>query len=162
MLGRPVNCDALRLLLRIMFNCNCIVSQLFSSFLSLLFAMIVAGCCCNAHTTSHHITSHHITISGFTGRWRDCNLSELLRQLYRSDQRSFPASEFCAQSQYFSKIKDVMIALRACVTLSDADIDDDVGGALESLIAAAKNKYGDIFYGSIRSVYNRLLSARKE
>jgi hypothetical protein len=61
MLGRPVNCDALRLLLRIMFNCNCIISQLFSSFLSLLFAMIVAGCCCNAHTTSHHITSHHIT-----------------------------------------------------------------------------------------------------
>ena len=103
-----------------------------------------------------------VTISGFTGRWRDCNLSELLRQLHRSDQRSFPASEFRAQSQYLSKIKDVMIALRACVTLSDADIDVDVGGTLKSLIAAAKDKYGDIFYGSIRSVYNRLLSARKE
>lgn len=102
------------------------------------------------------------TISGFTDRWRDCNLLQLLRQLHRSDQRSFPASEFRAQSQFFSKTMAVMNALRACVTLSDADIDVDVSGTLESVIAAAKEKYGNIFYGAIRSVYNRLALARKE
>ena len=102
------------------------------------------------------------TISGFTGRWRDCNLLERLRQLHRSDQSSFPASEWRAQSHYFSKIMAVMNALRACVTLSDADIDVDVSGTLEFVVAAAKQKYGNIFYGAIRSVYNRLALARKE
>ena len=55
-----------------------------------------------------------------------------------------------------------MKALRACVTLSDADIDVDVSGTLESVIAAATEKYGNIFYGAIRSVYNRLGLASKE
>ena len=44
----------------------------------------------------------------------------------------------------------------------DADIDVDVSGTLESVIAAAKCEYGNIFYGSIRSVYGRLLIARKQ
>ena len=55
----------------------------------------------------------------------------------------------------------VMKALRACVTLSDADIDVDVSGTLEFVVAAAKQKYGNIFYGAIRSVYNRLALVRK-
>jgi hypothetical protein len=102
------------------------------------------------------------TVSGFTARWRDCNLLELLRHLHRSNPASFPAAEFRSQSQLFSKIMGVMDALRACVTLADSDVDVDVSGSLESCVAAANEKYGSIFHGSIRSVYNRLMSARKK
>lgn len=102
------------------------------------------------------------TISGFTARWRDCKLLELLRQLHQSDPASFSAIDLRLQSQFYSKITVVMKALRACATLSDADVDADVSAALSSCVLAAKGKYGNIFYGSIRSVYGRLLIARKQ
>jgi hypothetical protein len=102
------------------------------------------------------------TISGFTARWRDCKLLELLRQLHQSDPSSFSAIDLRLQSQFYSKITVVMKALRACATLSDADVDADVSAALSSCVLAAKGKYGNIFYGSIRSVYGRLLIARKQ
>ena len=102
------------------------------------------------------------TISGFTARWRDCNLLELLRHLHRSNPSSFSAAELRLQTQFFSKITVVMKALRACATISDADVDADVSAALSTCVLAATGKYGNIFYGSIRSVYGRLLIARKQ
>ena len=55
----------------------------------------------------------------------------------------------------------VMKTLRACVPdLSNEEVDADGSDALTRCLTAAKVKYGDIFYASIRTVYNKMAGAR--
>ena len=52
--------------------------------------------------------------------------------------------------------------LRACVpSLTNEHVDSDVSDALAACVAAATVEYGSIFDGSTRTVYNKLMSARK-
>ena len=55
-----------------------------------------------------------------------------------------------------------MKTLRACVPdLSNEEVDADGSDALTRCLTAAKVKYGDIFYGSIRTVHNKMAGARE-
>ena len=102
------------------------------------------------------------TISGLTARWRDCDLKERMRQLHHTDKASFPSNVCRSQIQLFVKGMEVMKVLRASVPgLTNDQIDADVGIALASCLAAASAEYGCIFDGAVRTVYNKVMSARK-
>ena len=102
------------------------------------------------------------TIAGFTARWRDCDLKERMRQLHNSDKASFPANICRSQIQLLVKGMEVMKVLRASVRgLTNEQLDADVVVALATCLEAASVEYGCIFDGAIRTVYNKMMSARK-
>jgi hypothetical protein len=104
------------------------------------------------------------TVSSLTGRWRDCQLLQRLKDLHALNPNAFTKTDCRSQCQYLSKCVQVLNALRACVPdLTDAEVEADATAALLSCIAAASPKYGDVFgrNSSVRTTYFKMCSQRE-
>jgi hypothetical protein len=99
------------------------------------------------------------TVSGFTSRWRDCDLMQLLRELHRKHDLG---AAYSTQKSLLSKSIEVLKVLQSCAPLmTNEEIDDDAGAAFASCAAVASVTYGEIFRGTVRTVYNKMMLAKK-